>query len=129
MTLRRSCLRNVVTLFHYIEKEREWRKANGRPAGFETLDARKPIGEFGNCAVRVTQRLTAGAVAVGATEPLAEHMMVADFFRKLDCKSWEDNGEIRKRLMRSRWSGWSGWDSQQRKSFCVLHELFESSPS
>jgi hypothetical protein len=40
-----SCLRNVVTLFHYIEKEREWRKANGRPAGFETLDARKPIGK------------------------------------------------------------------------------------
>jgi hypothetical protein len=40
-----SCLRNVVTLFHYIEKERAWRKANGRPAGFETLDVRKPIGE------------------------------------------------------------------------------------
>jgi hypothetical protein len=40
-----SCLRNVVTLFHYIEKERAWRKANGRPAGFETLDVRKPIGK------------------------------------------------------------------------------------
>jgi hypothetical protein len=36
----------VVTLFHYIEKERAWRKENARPEGFETLSARKPIGEF-----------------------------------------------------------------------------------
>ncbi|KAF1841026.1 nucleoside hydrolase [Cucurbitaria berberidis CBS 394.84] len=61
-----NCLRNVVTLFHYIEKERAWRKANGRPEGFETLNVRKPI------------------VAVGAEEPLAEHMMVADFFHGID---------------------------------------------
>ncbi|KAI4614818.1 hypothetical protein J4E80_006322 [Alternaria sp. BMP 0032] len=62
----KNCLRNVVTLFHYIEKERAWRKENGRPEGFETLSARKPI------------------VAVGAEEPLAEHMMVADFFHGID---------------------------------------------
>ncbi|KAF1930790.1 nucleoside hydrolase [Didymella exigua CBS 183.55] len=61
-----SCLRNVVTLFHYIEKERAWRESQGRPKGFETLDMRKPI------------------VAVGATKPLAEHMMVADFFHGID---------------------------------------------
>ncbi|KAH3933669.1 hypothetical protein HBH45_041420 [Parastagonospora nodorum] len=61
-----NCLRNVVTLFHHIEKERAWRKANGRAPGFETLDVRKPI------------------VAVGAEEPLAEHMMVADFFHGVD---------------------------------------------
>ncbi|KAF9696006.1 hypothetical protein EKO04_006026 [Ascochyta lentis] len=61
-----SCLRNVVTLFHYIGKERAWRESQGRPKGFETLDERKPI------------------VAVGATEPLAEHMMVADFFHGID---------------------------------------------
>ncbi|KAH7095855.1 Inosine/uridine-preferring nucleoside hydrolase domain-containing protein [Paraphoma chrysanthemicola] len=61
-----NCLRNVVTLFHHIEKERAWRKENGRPVGFETLDVRKPI------------------VAVGAEEPLAEHMMVADFFHGVD---------------------------------------------
>ncbi|KAJ4986647.1 inosine-uridine preferring nucleoside hydrolase [Stagonosporopsis vannaccii] len=61
-----SCLRNVVTLFHYIGKERSWRESQGRPKGFETLDVRKPI------------------VAVGATEPLAEHMMVADFFHGID---------------------------------------------
>lgn len=41
-----SCLRNVVTLFHYIEKERAWRKENNRPEGFETLTARKPIGKL-----------------------------------------------------------------------------------
>ncbi|OSS45652.1 hypothetical protein B5807_09677 [Epicoccum nigrum] len=61
-----SCLRNVVTLFHYIGKERAWRESQGRSKGFETLDARKPI------------------VAIGATEPLAEHMMVADFFHGVD---------------------------------------------
>jgi inosine-uridine nucleoside N-ribohydrolase len=61
-----SCLRNIITLFHYIEKEKAWRKANGRPEGFETLNARKPI------------------VAIGAEEPLAEHMMVADFFHGID---------------------------------------------
>ncbi|KAL5389364.1 hypothetical protein PMIN03_009451 [Paraphaeosphaeria minitans] len=61
-----NCLRNVVTLFHYIEKEKAWRRGNGRPEGFEGLAARKPI------------------VAVGAEEPLAEHMMVADFFHGVD---------------------------------------------
>ncbi|KAA8625279.1 Nucleoside hydrolase [Pyrenophora tritici-repentis] len=61
-----NCLRNVVTLFHHIEKERAWRKENNRPEGFETLSARKPI------------------VAVGAEEPLAEHKMVADFFHGVD---------------------------------------------
>ncbi|KAL6703260.1 hypothetical protein ACN47E_010048 [Coniothyrium glycines] len=62
----KNCLRNVVTLFHYIEKERQWRREKGRPEGFETLNAKKPI------------------VAVGAEEPLAEHMMVADFFHGID---------------------------------------------
>ncbi|KAF2704542.1 nucleoside hydrolase [Pleomassaria siparia CBS 279.74] len=61
-----NCLRNIITLFHYIEKEKTWRKENGRPEGFETLNVRKPI------------------VAIGAEEPLAEHMMVADFFHGID---------------------------------------------
>jgi hypothetical protein len=38
------CLRNIVSLFHFIEKERAWRKANGRPEGFDALKAKKPIG-------------------------------------------------------------------------------------
>ena len=41
-----SCLRNVVSLFHFIEKERAWRKEQGRPEGFATLGATKPIGEL-----------------------------------------------------------------------------------
>jgi len=61
-----NCLRNVVTLFSFIEKERAWRKEHGRPAGFEALDRTKPI------------------VAVGAEEPLAEHMMAADYFHGID---------------------------------------------
>jgi hypothetical protein len=41
-----SCLRNIVSLFHHIEKERAWRKEQGRPEGFATLGATKPIGEL-----------------------------------------------------------------------------------
>ncbi|ORX97058.1 Inosine/uridine-preferring nucleoside hydrolase domain-containing protein [Clohesyomyces aquaticus] len=62
----KNCLRNIVTMFQVIEKERAWRKENGRPEGFEVLMARKPI------------------VAIGAEEPLAEQMMVADFFHGVD---------------------------------------------
>ena len=82
----KNCLRNVVTLFHYIEKERAWRKENGRPEGFETLNARKPIGKLSDCnrADGMENLLMCMTVAVGAEEPLAEHMMVADFFRKND---------------------------------------------
>ncbi|KAF2739856.1 nucleoside hydrolase [Polyplosphaeria fusca] len=61
-----NCLRNIVTLFHYIEKEKTWRRDNGRPEGFEGLKNKKPV------------------VAVGATEPLAEQMMVADFYHGRD---------------------------------------------
>lgn len=61
-----SCLRNIITLFHFIEKERQWRKSNGRPEGFETLNACKPI------------------VAVGAEEPLADQIVMADYFHGVD---------------------------------------------
>ncbi|KAF2691157.1 nucleoside hydrolase [Lentithecium fluviatile CBS 122367] len=61
-----NCLRNVITLFQQIEKERAWRKENGRDQGFKALMACKPL------------------VAVGAEEPLNEQMMVADFFHGVD---------------------------------------------
>ncbi|OCK80617.1 nucleoside hydrolase [Lepidopterella palustris CBS 459.81] len=61
-----NCLRNIVSIFHFIEKEREWRRGIGRPEGFETLKACKPI------------------VAVGAEEPLADQIMMADFFHGID---------------------------------------------
>ena len=59
-----NCLRNVISLFYHIEKEIAWRKARGLPAGFKTLSQTKPI------------------VAAGPNRPLAEQMLMADFFRK-----------------------------------------------
>jgi hypothetical protein len=59
-----NCLRNAVSLFHHMEREIEWRSKKGRELGFETLRASKPL------------------VTVGAEEPLAEQLMMADFFRK-----------------------------------------------
>jgi inosine-uridine nucleoside N-ribohydrolase len=64
-----NCLRNVVSLFHHIEKEIEWRKVNGRPVGFEALTKTKPL------------------VAVGPEHPLADEMLMADYFRESDCLS------------------------------------------
>jgi len=57
-------LRNVVALFHVIEKEREWRKARDQLEGFETILSSKPI------------------VAVGADHPLEDEILMADYFRK-----------------------------------------------
>lgn len=58
-----SCLRNVVTMFYIIEKERRWRQSQGLPRGFESLDRHKPI------------------VAVGPRRPLEEQQTMADYFR------------------------------------------------
>ena len=59
-----NCLRNVISLFHHVEKEIAWRKHVGRTPAFETLQNSKPI------------------VAVGPDHPLADEMLMADFFRK-----------------------------------------------
>jgi hypothetical protein len=60
-----SCLRNVVALFHVLGKELEWRKARGQLEGFETMKTFKPI------------------VAVGASHPLEDEILMADHFRKV----------------------------------------------
>ncbi len=60
-----SCLRNVVALFHVLEKEIEWRKSTGRPEGFGAMRANKPI------------------VAVGPEHPLEDEELMADYFRML----------------------------------------------
>jgi hypothetical protein len=57
------CLRNVVALFHVLEKEMAWRASSGRPT-FGALDVYKPI------------------VAVGAEHPLEDEKLVEDHFRK-----------------------------------------------
>lgn len=59
-----SCLRNVVSLFHVLEKELEWRKSTGKAEGFGAMKANKPI------------------VAVGPDHPLCDETLMADYFRK-----------------------------------------------
>ncbi|KAL8938774.1 MAG: hypothetical protein Q9216_003720, partial [Gyalolechia sp. 2 TL-2023] len=60
------CLRNVVSMFHVIEKETRWRKENNRPERFEALKKSKPI------------------VAVGADEPLGGERMKAAYYHGAD---------------------------------------------
>ncbi|CAK1355555.1 unnamed protein product [Cercospora beticola] len=61
-----NCLRNVVSMFFHIEKEIEWRAAQGKPLGFDALRKTKPI------------------VAVGSDHPLTDQMLMADFFHGRD---------------------------------------------
>ncbi|KAK0730459.1 nucleoside hydrolase [Lasiosphaeris hirsuta] len=61
-----SCLRNVVALFHVLEKELKWRESAGKGIGFGSLRAFKPI------------------VAVGAEHPLEDELLMADHFHGAD---------------------------------------------
>lgn len=51
-------------MFHILEREIQWRRDNGKPEGFGTLRAFRPV------------------VAVGAEDPLEDQKMLADYFRK-----------------------------------------------
>ncbi|PKX94194.1 putative nucleoside hydrolase [Aspergillus novofumigatus IBT 16806] len=62
----RSCLRNVVSMFHILEREMQWRREQGRPEGFGALRACRPV------------------VAVGAEDPLEDQKMLADYFHGTD---------------------------------------------
>ncbi|KAK3301099.1 Inosine/uridine-preferring nucleoside hydrolase domain-containing protein [Chaetomium fimeti] len=59
------CLRNVVALFHVLEKEMAWRESTGKPT-YGALGAYKPI------------------VAVGAEHALEDEQLVADHFHGAD---------------------------------------------
>ncbi|KAJ5493970.1 Inosine/uridine-preferring nucleoside hydrolase [Penicillium fimorum] len=61
-----SCLRNAVSMFHILDREMQWRRENGRPEGFGSLRAFRPI------------------LAVGAKEPLESQKMLADYFHGTD---------------------------------------------
>lgn len=61
-----SCLRNIMSIFHHIEKEWAWRQQKGKPEGFDTIKAHTPI------------------VAIGAEEPLADQKLMADHFHGID---------------------------------------------
>lgn len=58
-----SCLRNVVSMFHILEREMLWRQQNGRDQGFGALRACRPV------------------IAVGAEDPLENQKALADYFR------------------------------------------------
>ncbi|KAK4190501.1 Inosine/uridine-preferring nucleoside hydrolase domain-containing protein [Podospora australis] len=62
-----GCLRNVVALFHVLEKEMKWREEKGiKKAAFGALKTYKPV------------------VAVGASHPLEDEELVADHFHGAD---------------------------------------------
>ncbi|KAJ5793799.1 Inosine/uridine-preferring nucleoside hydrolase [Penicillium paradoxum] len=61
-----NCLRNAVSMFHILEREIQWRRENGRPEGFGSLRAFRPI------------------LAVGAEDPLEDQKMLADYFHGTD---------------------------------------------
>ncbi|KAB5579936.1 inosine-uridine preferring nucleoside hydrolase [Coniochaeta sp. 2T2.1] len=60
-----NCLRNVMALFHVLEKEEAWRKSTGK-AEFGALNAYKPV------------------VAMGAEHPLEDDTLMADHFHGID---------------------------------------------
>ena len=68
-------------MFHVIEKEIRWRSDNGRPQGFESLRKSKPL------------------VAVGAETPLADQMVMADYFRKLQTRKKVNESEYSLQVM------------------------------
>lgn len=81
-----KCLHNVVSLFHSVEKEIAWRTRQGRSEGFETLRKHKPL------------------VAVGPEQPLADQVMMADYFREstaASCSTKIADGPFRRQ-------GWLG---------------------
>ncbi|RMZ78757.1 hypothetical protein DV738_g3662, partial [Chaetothyriales sp. CBS 135597] len=62
-----SCLRNVVSVFHTLDQELAWRKANNLKPGFEGITKFKPL------------------VAVGADQPLEDAPTEsADYFHGID---------------------------------------------
>ncbi|KAJ5166950.1 uncharacterized protein N7482_005731 [Penicillium canariense] len=62
----KNCLRNVVSMFHILEREIQWRREKGRPEGFGAMRAFRPV------------------VAVGAEDPLEDQKMMADYFHGTD---------------------------------------------
>ncbi|KAI1740687.1 Inosine/uridine-preferring nucleoside hydrolase domain-containing protein [Xylaria scruposa] len=61
-----ACGRNVVGLFKVLDHEMEWRKAQGKPLGFEALRTYKPI------------------VALGPEHALEDEILMADNFHGAD---------------------------------------------
>ena len=88
-----NCLRNVVTMFYHIEKELAWRKENGLKLGFDTLRHHKPL------------------VAVGPEHPLADQILMADYFRT---QRLPDPIVVDETNATSRWERRTWWNSRKR---------------
>lgn len=70
-------------MFHWIEKEMAWRKERGQPEGFDTLRKTKPFGTYDFTFLVLNEMLILPCtVAVGAQEPLADQIVMADYFRE-----------------------------------------------
>jgi inosine-uridine nucleoside N-ribohydrolase len=59
-----SCLKNVVSLFHVLDQEMQWRKSQGKPQGFEVFRTFKPI------------------ISIGPEHALEEEILKEDGFRE-----------------------------------------------
>ncbi|GAM86065.1 hypothetical protein ANO11243_040750 [Dothideomycetidae sp. 11243] len=71
-----KCLRNVVHMFHHIHEEMRWRQGRGLPAGFGALLAARPL------------------VAIGAEQPLADGMLMADYFHDAIQEEMRDHDRL-----------------------------------
>ena len=86
-------------MFHVIEKELQWRSDNGKPQGFGSLATFRPV------------------VVVGAEKPLADQMMMADYFRK---SLIGDEGQGYADDSAGRRYGWPRW----RPHYCSFPLIF-----
>lgn len=62
----RACTRNIIAIFHILDKELAWRKEQGIPLGFDGITKFKPL------------------VAIGANGPLYDKVESADYFHGRD---------------------------------------------
>lgn len=91
-------------MFHVIDKEMQWRSDNGKSQGFESMRKFKPL------------------VAVGAEEPLADQLMMADYFRKpFGARTWRAHANP---PCVQRWKGWAGWRPHYRSRSHSSHYAF-----
>ncbi|KAK6200815.1 hypothetical protein LQW54_009479 [Pestalotiopsis sp. IQ-011] len=68
----KSCLKNVVSMFHVLDKELEWRRSQGKPEGFASLRKFKPV------------------VAIGPEHALEEEILMEDGFHETWKSLFED---------------------------------------
>ena len=66
-----NCLRNTVTLFNVVEKERQWRLKTGKPETMKISSESKPV------------------VALGAEQPITAVKTLADYYREFSSTAYQ----------------------------------------